>query len=85
MQDLTIAGWGWVGGLSFQAMCGSRTQIGGGGSTGFLFPRGDDHLEIWMRTRSSIVTRGAGASGRQWITGGLGAYAFDGADGVVAA
>ena len=72
LQDLTVAGWGWVEGLSFRGDLRARTQLGG--TAGFLYPRGDNHFAQLDRDGWR------GRLGRQWVTGGLGAYAFDGAD-----
>ena len=81
LQDLTIAGWGWMEGLSFQADLRARTQVGGQSS--FVFPRTDDHFDVIdafaQLTRASWQAR----LGRQWLTSGLGAYDFDGADALV--
>ena len=78
LQDLTIAGWGWMEGLSFQADVRARTQLSGKSS--FIFPRTDDHFDVIdafaQLSRASWQTR----LGRQWVTSGLGAYDFDGAD-----
>lgn len=78
LQDLTIAGWGLMEGLSFQADLRARTQLGG--TATFVFPRMDDHFDVM--DAYAQLTRGSwqGRLGRQWVTNGLGAYDFDGGD-----
>lgn len=78
VQDVTLAGWGWVEGLSFRANVRARTQPGGGAT--FAWPRADDHFDVI--DAYAELDRGAwrGRLGRQWVTGGLGAYNFDGAN-----
>jgi hypothetical protein len=75
VQDLTLAGWGWVTGLSFHANVRARTNAGGA----FAWPRADDHFDVV--DAYAELERGAwrARAGRQWITGGLGAYNYDGA------
>lgn len=81
LQDVTIAGWGWIEGLSFHGDLRARTQLGG--ASEFTFPRTDDHFDVVdayaQLTRASWQAR----LGRQWVTSGLGAYDFDGGDGLV--
>lgn len=78
LQDLTLAAWGFGQGLSFHANVRARTQIGS--DTTFIYPRANDHLDVV--DAYAQLERGAWLSrlGRQWVTGGLGAYSFDGAD-----
>jgi hypothetical protein len=80
LQDLTVAGWGWVEGLSFRGDVRARTQLGG--TAGFLYPRGDDHFEVLDAYAQLDREAWRGRLGRQWVTGGLGAYAFDGVNAV---
>ncbi|MEA3248066.1 MAG: hypothetical protein U9Q74_18105 [Gemmatimonadota bacterium] len=77
LQDLTVAGWGGVEGLSFRADLRGRTQAGG---SAFTWPRADDHFDVL--DAYAELERGSWRSrlGRQWVTGGLGTYNFDGAD-----
>lgn len=81
IQDVTIAGWGGLPGLSFRGDFRARTQVGG--YAGFVFPRANDHFDVLdayaQLDRSSWQAR----LGRQWVTSGLGAYDFDGADALV--
>ncbi len=77
LQDLTVVGWGGMEGLSFRADVRGRTRAG---SAGFAWPRADDHFDVL--DAYAELERGPwhGRLGRQWITGGLGTYNFDGAD-----
>jgi len=81
MQELTVAGWGWVEGLSFHADLRARTQMRGGSA--FTFPRADDHFDV-IDAFAELEREVRGGSmrgrlGRQWIASGLGNYNFDGA------
>jgi hypothetical protein len=78
LQDLAIAGWGWVEGLSFHSDLRVRTQLGD--DAGLIYPRSSDHLDVL--DGYAQLDRGSwqGRLGRQWVTGGLGAYSFDGAN-----
>ncbi len=76
LQDVTIAGWGWSQGLSFHANVRARTQLGG---AAFTFPRADDNFDVLAAYAELDRGQWRGRLGRQWITGGLGAYDFDGA------
>ncbi len=78
LQDLTIAGWGWREGLSFHANVRARTQLGG--TDGLLYPRADDHFQVLDAYAELTRAEWRGRLGRQWITSGLGSYAFDGAN-----
>jgi hypothetical protein len=78
LQDLTFAGWGWQEGLSFHADMRVRTQLGGG--TGLVYPNSDDHVDLLDAYAQLDREAWQARVGRQWVTGGLGAYAFDGAD-----
>lgn len=80
LQDLTIAGWGWVEGLSFHGDLRARTQLGG--DMGFIYPRSDDHLDVLDAYAQLDRASWQGRLGRQWVTGGLGAYSFDGGNAV---
>ncbi|MEP6495021.1 MAG: hypothetical protein ABJF01_20205 [bacterium] len=78
LQDLTLAGWGWVEGLSFHGDVRARTQLGG--NAAFVYPLTDDHLEVLDAYAQLDRDAWQGRLGRQWVVGGLGAYAFDGAN-----
>jgi hypothetical protein len=78
LQDLTIAAWGWQEGLSFHANLRARTQIGN--DSGFIYPRANDHLDFLDAYAQLDRATWQGRLGRQWVTGGLGMYAFDGAN-----
>lgn len=78
LQDLTVAGWGWVEGLSFHANARARTQLGD--RTAFTFPLSNDHFDVVDAYAELERGRLRGRLGRQWVAGGLGAYSFDGAD-----
>ncbi|MEO8333437.1 MAG: hypothetical protein ABI664_00595 [bacterium] len=78
LQDLTIAGWGWREGLSFHANVRARSQLGG--TDGLLYPRADDHFQVLDAYAELSRSELRGRVGRQWITSGLGSYAFDGAN-----
>jgi hypothetical protein len=79
LQDLSLSGWGWMEGLSFRADVRGRTQLG---SDGFTYPRANDHFNVL--DAFAELERGAwrGRLGRQWTTGGLGVYNYDGANAV---
>ncbi|MCC7195087.1 MAG: hypothetical protein IT356_05975 [Gemmatimonadaceae bacterium] len=76
LQDITVAGWGWVQGLSFHADLRGRTQVGG---DGFTWPRANDHFNVLDAYAELDRGNWRGRLGRQWVTGGLGVYNFDGA------
>jgi len=78
LQDVTLAGWGWVEGLSFHGDLRARTQLSGDAS--FVFPRANDHLDVVDAYAQLDRAAWQARLGRQWVTGGLGAYAFDGAN-----
>lgn len=78
LQDLTLAGWGWKEGLSVHADFRARTQLGG--SDRLRYPREADHFNVLDAYAELDRAAWRGRLGRQWVTGGLGAYAFDGAD-----
>jgi hypothetical protein len=78
LQDLTFAGWGWREGLSFHANVRARTQLGG--TNALLYPRGDDHFQVLDAYAELTRDTWRARLGRQWITSGLGMYAFDGAN-----
>ncbi|MEO7085656.1 MAG: hypothetical protein ABI442_15030 [Gemmatimonadaceae bacterium] len=77
LQDVTIAGWGWVEGLSFHGDLRARTQIGN--SESFVYPLTDDHLEVVDAYAQLDRENWQGKVGRQWTIGSLGAYSYDGA------
>ncbi|MES2179100.1 MAG: hypothetical protein V4550_14660 [Gemmatimonadota bacterium] len=78
LQDLTLSGWGWREGLSFHANLRARTQLGS--TDGLLYPRADRHLDAIDAYAELDRSTWRGRLGRQWITSGLGSYAFDGAN-----
>lgn len=82
LQDITVAGWGWVEGLSFHADLRARTQMTGGSD--FTFPRADDHFDVVDAyaelEREALRGSMRGRLGRQWVASGLGNYNFDGAN-----
>lgn len=78
LQDLTIAGWGWVEGLSFQADVRARTQLSG--TSTFVYPRTDDHFDVLDAFAQLARASWQARLGRQWARSGLGAYDFDGGD-----
>jgi hypothetical protein len=80
LQDLGLAAWGWRQGLSFHADIRLRTQIGD--RTGLLYPRSGDHFDAIDAYAELERDTWRARLGRMWVTGGLGAYAFDGADGL---
>ena len=78
LQDLTFAAWGWREGLSFHANVRLREQLGP--RDGLLYPRADDHFDALDAYAELDRSAWRGRLGRQWITSGLGTYAFDGAN-----
>ena len=76
IQDVTVAAWGWQQGLSFHAQLRARTQLGD--RTGLLYPRSGDHFDAVEAYAELDRERWRARLGRIWVTGGLGAYAFDG-------
>ncbi len=80
LQELTIAGWGLGEGLSFHSDLRARAQIGSGG---FVYPRTNDHFDFVDLYAQLDRDTWSGRVGRQWISNGLGMYAFDGVDGLV--
>ena len=81
LQDLTIAGWGLMQGLSVHADLRARTQVGD--NSAFVFPRFDDHFDVLDAYAQLDRSAWQARLGRQWITSGLGAYDFDGANALV--
>jgi hypothetical protein len=77
LQDLTLTAWGFAEGLSFHSNVRARTQLG---SDELVYPGWNDHFDVLdayaQLDRSKVRAR----LGRQWITGGLGVYDFDGGD-----
>lgn len=80
LQDVTVAGWGWMEGLSFQADLRARTQLGGNGASTFVFPRTNDHFDVVDAYAQLSRAAWQARIGRQWATSGLGAYDFDGGE-----
>lgn len=76
VQDLRAVAWGLGEGVSFHAHVRARSSLGGSALT---WPRADDAfdaIEAWLEVdRSALRAR----LGRQWATGGLGVYNYDGA------
>ena len=76
VQDLSAVAWGLGEGVSLHAHVRARTALGG---SALSWPRAADAfdaIEAWLE-----VDRGAMRArlGRQWATGGLGVYNYDGA------
>ncbi|MEP6621690.1 MAG: hypothetical protein ABJE47_20345 [bacterium] len=80
LQDLTLAAWGWSEGLSVHANVRVRSQIGA--TDPLLFPRANDHLDAIDAYAELDRATWRARLGRQWSTGALGAYAFDGVNGL---
>jgi hypothetical protein len=80
LQDLSISGWGWIEGLSLHADVRARTQLGGAGA--FTYPRANDHFDVLDAYAELERGNWRGRLGRQWVTGGLGVYDYDGANAV---
>lgn len=78
LQDLGIAAWGWSEGLSFHANLRARTQFGA--TNDFVFPRAHDHLDALDAYAELERPSWRARLGRQWSTGSLGAFSFDGAN-----
>jgi hypothetical protein len=78
LQDLTLAAWGWREGLSVHANLRARTQLGD--REGLLYPRANDHFDALDAYVELERETWRGRLGRQWVSSGLGAYAFDGAN-----
>ncbi len=76
LQDLSLSSWGMAEGLSFHADLRARTQLA---SQSLIYPRADDHLDVLDAWAELQRPWGRARLGRQWLTGGLGAYDFDGA------
>ena len=76
-QDLTLSAWGLMQGLSLHANVRMRTQLAGDQLT---WPRANDHFDALEAFLELDRARARGRLGRLWISGGLGAYNFDGAD-----
>ncbi|HEY5546957.1 MAG TPA: hypothetical protein VIK50_12970 [Gemmatimonadaceae bacterium] len=75
VQDLRAVAWGLGEGISIHAHVRARSSLG---SSGLSWPRADDSfdaIEVWLE-----IDRGATRArlGRQWATGGLGVYNYDG-------
>lgn len=76
VQDLRAVAWGFGEGISLHAHVRARGSLGGSAAA---WPRADDSfdaIEAWLE-----IDRGATRArlGRQWVTGGLGVYNYDGA------
>ncbi|MBI3566908.1 MAG: hypothetical protein HY084_01730 [Gemmatimonadetes bacterium] len=77
VQDLSFASWGIGEGLSIHADVRGRTQLT---TEGLIYPRGDRNFELMDAYAELERSWGRGRLGRQWLTGALGVYTFDGAD-----
>lgn len=80
LQDLTLNAWGLAQGLSLHSDVRMRTEFGGGG---LVYPRADDHFQVLDAYLQLDRDWGRARLGRQWVTGALGAYDFDGADALI--
>ena len=78
LQDLTVAGWGWIEGFSFHSNVRARSQFGG--PSDYTFPRANDHFDVVDAYAELQRKAWRGRLGRQWVNSGLGTYDFDGAD-----
>ncbi len=76
LQDLTIAAWGWREGFSMHANVRARGQLWS--REGFMYPRANDRFDALEAYAELDRSAWRARLGRQWITGGLGAYVFDG-------
>lgn len=76
VQDLQAVAWGFGQGISMQAHVRARSSLSGADAR---WPRAEDSfdaIEAWLEVdRGPTRTR----LGRQWATGGLGVYNYDGA------
>ncbi len=80
LQDLSVSAWGWREGLSLHADVRLRTQLGT--QNGLLYPRAGDHFDALDAYAQLEHPDWRARLGRQWITSGLGTYAYDGGDGL---
>ena len=74
-QDLYVAGWGLGQGISVQAHARLRGSLGGD----YEWPRSDDAFDLVEGYAQYERGSFQGRLGRQWATGGLGTYNYDGA------
>ena len=81
LQDLTLAGWGLAQGLSLHSDVRLRTELD---NSGLVYPRSDDHVQLLDAYLQLDRDWGRARLGRQWVTGALGAYNFDGAEALLA-
>ncbi len=77
VQDLSLASWGIGEGLSVRVDVRARAQLS---TQGLIYPRSDRKFELIDAYAELERSWGRGRLGRQWISGGLGVYDFDGAD-----
>jgi hypothetical protein len=77
LQDITFTAWGLGEGLSLRGNVRLRTQLA---SDGLVYPGSNDHVDLLDLYAEMDRASWRGRLGRQWITGGLGVYDFDGAD-----
>jgi hypothetical protein len=80
IQDLTLTGWGLGEGLSVHANARVLTQLAG---DGLVYPGANDHLQLLDAYAELARSSWRARLGRQWVGGGLGAYDFDGASGLI--
>lgn len=76
VQDLFATGWGFGQGISLHAHVRGRESFG----DGFLWPRAADHFDAIEAYAQLDRGEARYRLGRQWLTNGLGAYNYDGAD-----
>lgn len=81
LQDLTLNAWGIAEGLSLHSDFRMRTELGGGG---LIYPRANDHFQLLDAYLQLDRDWGRARLGRQWVTGALGVYNFDGAEALLA-
>jgi hypothetical protein len=81
LQDLTLSAWGLAEGLSLHSDLRLRTELD---NNGLIYPRSDDHVQLLDAYLQLDRDWGRARLGRQWVTGALGAYDFDGAEALIA-
>src|ERR1019366_209567 len=80
IQDLTLTAWGLGEGLSVHANARVLTQLAG---DGLVYPGANDHVQLLDAYAELARSSWRARLGRQWVGGGLGAYDFDGASGLI--
>lgn len=76
LQDLTMSAWGLGAGISAHAHLRARTSIG---HDNLPWPRSADHFDALDAYVDIDREQFRGRLGRQWTSGALGVYNFDGA------